>query len=132
LEETALLTDADEVEDKKNVVNLMTLHSAKGLEFSIVFIAGCEEGLFPHSRSILKPEELEEERRLAYVGITRAKKEVYLISSRQRQIYGSIQVNPPSRFLADIPGELASFHDFSAEDTGEGYEDFENNIVRWE
>ncbi|MDP1629782.1 MAG: UvrD-helicase domain-containing protein [bacterium] len=130
LEESALLADADEVEDKKNVVNLMTLHAAKGLEFSTVFIAGCEEGLFPHSRSVLKPEEMEEERRLAYVGITRAKKEVYLIFSKRRRIYGNIQVNPPSRFLADIPAELASFHDFSAEDTEEEYEDFENNIVR--
>lgn len=129
LEETALLADADEVEDQKNVVNLMTLHSAKGLEFSTVFIAGCEEGLFPHSRSVLRPEELEEERRLAYVGITRAKKEVYLIFSRQRQIYGAVQINPPSRFLADIPAELVNFLDLSEEECPDDGE-LEKNIVR--
>lgn len=129
LEETSLLSDADEVEDKKNLVNLMTLHSAKGLEFSVVFIAGCEEGLFPHSRSVLRPEELEEERRLAYVGITRAKKEVYLIFSRQRQIYGGIQINPPSRFLADIPANLVNFLDLSEEEYPQD-DELEKNIVR--
>jgi DNA helicase-2/ATP-dependent DNA helicase PcrA len=129
LEETALLADADEVEDKKNVVNLMTLHSAKGLEFSTVFIAGCEEGLFPHSRSVLRPEELEEERRLAYVGITRAKKEVYLIFSRQRQIYGNIQINPPSRFLSDIPADLINFLDLSEKEC-QNDDELEENIVR--
>ncbi len=129
LEETALLGDADEVEDKKNVVNLMTLHSAKGLEFPVVFIAGCEEGLFPHGRSAMNPEELEEERRLAYVGITRAKKEVYLVFSRQRQIYGATQINPPSRFLADIPAELVNFLDLSEENYRQD-DELEENIVK--
>ncbi len=135
LEEIALLAEADEVENKKDVVNLMTLHSAKGLEFPVVFIAGCEEGLFPHSRSSLNPEEMEEERRLAYVGITRAKHQVYLTFCRQRQIYGATQINPPSRFLADIPAELVGFQDLTNLEDGssnKGDEEFEENIVRWE
>ena len=106
LEEVALMTNHDEVETEKDVANLMTLHCAKGLEFPVVFIAGCEEGLFPHSRAMLDAWEMEEERRLCYVGITRAKEHLYLTWAQQRNLYGSIQVNPPSRFLFDIPKHL--------------------------
>jgi len=109
LEEVALMANHDEVETEKDLTNLMTLHCAKGLEFSVVFIVGCEEGLFPHSRSLLDAWQIEEERRLCYVGITRAKQLLYLTWARQRNLYGSIQVNPPSRFLFDIPKHLITF-----------------------
>jgi DNA helicase-2/ATP-dependent DNA helicase PcrA len=84
----------------------MTVHSSKGLEFPHVFILGLEEGIFPHSRSALSPQELEEERRLMYVGLTRAKEKIYLLFTEQRTIFGSTQVNPPSRFLEEIPSHL--------------------------
>lgn len=106
LEEVALSANHDEVETQKDLANLMTLHCAKGLEFPVVFIIGCEEGLFPHSRAMLNAWELEEERRLCYVGITRAKAQLYLTWASQRNLYGGIQVNPPSRFLFDIPKHL--------------------------
>ncbi len=106
LEEVALSTDLDQIDDNQNSVTLMTLHSAKGLEFDTVFIIGLEEGLLPHSKSIGDPLEMEEERRLCYVGITRAKNRVYLSFARLRKIYGSIQANRPSRFLFDIPEHL--------------------------
>jgi DNA helicase-2/ATP-dependent DNA helicase PcrA len=86
------------------------MHSAKGLEFKYVFIAGLEEGMLPHSRSMLSPDEMEEERRLMYVGITRAKEKVYLLFTRERNIFGSTQVNAPSRFLDDIPENLIEAH----------------------
>ncbi len=106
LEEVALISDLDNYSEDEKSVTLMTLHSAKGLEFPIVFIAGMEEGIFPHLRSQLDFEEMEEERRLAYVGITRAKERVYLISARKRLLYGNYQSNPPSRFISDIPAEF--------------------------
>jgi DNA helicase-2/ATP-dependent DNA helicase PcrA len=84
----------------------MTVHSAKGLEFPFVFILGLEEGVFPHSRSALSPTEMEEERRLMYVGLTRAKEKVCLLYTEQRTIFGSTQVNPPSRFIGEIPAHL--------------------------
>ena len=84
----------------------MTLHSAKGLEYEAVFIVGMEEGIFPHSRALVDQNELEEERRLAYVGITRAKQKLFLTHAWSRNLYGSSQYNPPSRFLDEIPGEL--------------------------
>lgn len=93
-------------QNEKNAVTLMTLHSAKGLEFPIVFIVGMEEGLFPHSRSLWEPMQLEEERRLAYVGITRAKKILYLTYASRRLYFGEKVSNPPSRFLIDIPEKL--------------------------
>ena len=111
LEEIALFTPNDETEDRESLINLMTLHSAKGLEFPVVFIAGCEEGLLPHARSIFNPSELEEERRLCYVGITRAKNRVFLIFTHKRTLFGSTQLNLPSRFLADIPTELVDFEE---------------------
>ncbi len=113
LEEVALATDTDNIDQNKTAVHLMTMHSAKGLEFKVVFIAGLEEGLLPHSRSLLSAEEMEEERRLMYVGITRAKEKVYLLFTGERNIFGSTQANAPSRFLNDIPGHL--LHDAKSE-----------------
>ena len=84
----------------------MTLHSAKGLEFPVVFLIGAEEGVFPHTRALTEPDELEEERRLAYVGITRARERLYVTHAWSRSLFGSTQYNPPSRFLEEIPGEL--------------------------
>ena len=84
----------------------MTLHSAKGLEFPVVFLVGAEEGVFPHLRALTEPEELEEERRLAYVGITRARERLYVSHAWSRMLFGSTQYNPPSRFLDEIPEEL--------------------------
>ena len=106
LEEASLLQSSDEVETKKDLVNLMTLHCAKGLEFPVVFIIGCEEGIFPHSKSLLDRAQMEEERRLCYVGMTRAKLVLYLLFARRRLFFGSIAANPPSRFLSDLPEEL--------------------------
>ncbi len=110
LEEVALASDTDSIDQKIDSVHLMTLHSAKGLEFPVVFIVGMEEGIFPHSRSLLSYEEMEEERRLMYVGLTRAKEKAYLIFARQRTLFGATQVNPPSRFLEDIPEKLKDEH----------------------
>lgn len=109
LEEVALIADLDQISNKDDSVTLMTLHSAKGLEYDTVFIAGLEEGLLPHSRSIQDPSEMEEERRLCYVGITRAKNRAYLLFTRLRKIYGSLQSNMPSRFISDIPENLIEF-----------------------
>jgi len=106
LEEVALASDTDSIDQQNDSVHMMTLHSAKGLEFPYVFIVGLEEGILPHSRSLLSYEEMEEERRLMYVGLTRAKEKIYLLFTRQRTLFGSTQVNPPSRFLDDIPEEL--------------------------
>lgn len=108
LEEVTLMTSTDSIDSRSGAVHFMTFHSAKGLEFNTVFMAGMEEGLFPHSRSLLDERELEEERRLCYVGITRAKKRIYLLWATTRHIFGSIQVNMASRFLKDIPADLKS------------------------
>lgn len=106
LEEVSLISDLDTIDEKDNAVTLMTVHSAKGLEFSYVFILGLEEGIFPHSRSLLDRSELEEERRLMYVAMTRAKERLYLLHAQQRMLYGESKSNPPSQFLMDIPEEL--------------------------
>ena len=106
LEEVALVADTDMIDGTANTVHLMTLHSAKGLEFPFVFLVGLEEGIFPHSRSALSPAELEEERRLMYVGLTRAKEKAWLVSAETRMIFGSTQMNAPSRFIAEIPEHL--------------------------
>ena len=106
LEEISLLSDADQIEEKENAVLLMSLHAAKGLEFPIVFIAGLEQNIFPHSRSLLEPRQLEEERRLFYVGITRAMESLFLLNARQRMFFGETQMNAPSEFLKDIPENL--------------------------
>ena len=106
LEETALVADQDSYEGDADAVTLITLHAAKGLEFPVVFIAGLEEGLFPHSRALDDEKELEEERRLAYVGITRAKRRLYLSHAWRRMTWGMGQPTVPSRFLLEIPAEL--------------------------
>ncbi len=106
LEQIALITDLDKYDATQQRVTLMTLHSAKGLEFPVVFMTGMEEGLFPHSRSGALGEDLAEERRLCYVGMTRAMQKLYLSHARRRRVYGTYQFNPPSRFLAEIPPEL--------------------------
>ena len=106
LEGITLSSDLDNVEETDESVTLMTLHSAKGLEFPVVFLVGMEEGIFPGYKSISEPKELEEERRLCYVGITRAKEQLYLTCSKQRTIFGSTSYNPVSRFLKEIPEEL--------------------------
>jgi len=112
LEKTALLSDADEIQNNKDVVHLMTLHTAKGLEFPVIFIIGCEEGILPHSRSLLNPLDIEEERRLFYVGITRSKIHLHLIVSQRRTSWGSQEVNPPSRFLSEIPDHLIKYEEY--------------------
>src|SRR5665213_2257993 len=106
LEEVALISDIDQANFDNNAATLMTLHAAKGLEFPVVFMAGMEDTIFPHSRSINEPSEMEEERRLCYVGMTRAKEELYLIYAASRNLYGGIQHNPPSRFLSEIGSDL--------------------------
>ncbi len=103
LEWVALRTDLDNLEQGDRAVTLMTLHTAKGLEFPVVFVIGMEDGLFPHANSMFEPKGLEEERRLAYVGITRARERLYLTHAYQRTIYGASQYNPPSMFIAEIP-----------------------------
>jgi DNA helicase-2/ATP-dependent DNA helicase PcrA len=115
LENVALVADTDRLPDADDItsddqapnkVTLITLHAAKGLEYPVVFITGLEEGLFPHSRSLDDPKQMEEERRLAYVGITRAKRNLYLVSARRRTVFGNQQTSMPSRFVKDIPANL--------------------------
>jgi DNA helicase-2/ATP-dependent DNA helicase PcrA len=108
LESITLSSDIDSMEDTEDSVTLMTLHSAKGLEFPVVFLVGMEEGIFPSFRSIGEPKELEEERRLCYVGITRAKQLLYLIAAKQRTVFGSTSCNLISRFVREVPEELLS------------------------
>ena len=105
LEQVSLVADTDDLDDDDQVV-LMTLHSAKGLEFPVVFLAGVEEGIFPHNRALTEPTEMEEERRLAYVGITRAMQRLFVSHAWSRMLYGNTQYNPPSRFLDEIPEGL--------------------------
>ncbi|HLF71540.1 MAG TPA: UvrD-helicase domain-containing protein [Dehalococcoidia bacterium] len=106
LEDVALMSDTDEYDEQIDALTLITLHAAKGLEFPVVFITGMEEGLLPHIRSYDDPDQMEEERRLAYVGVTRAKDRLYLVRSFRRSMMGSSGHNPPSRFLKDLPEEL--------------------------
>ena len=106
LEQVALVNDVDSFEQEESKVTLMTLHAAKGLEFPIVFLGGLEEGLFPYSRTLMNPEEIEEERRLAYVGITRAEKELYISNATTRTVFGRTSSYLPSRFIDEIPEEL--------------------------
>ncbi|OGD62359.1 hypothetical protein A2160_03895 [Candidatus Beckwithbacteria bacterium RBG_13_42_9] len=103
------LPDKNPGENNHEAITLMTLHAAKGLEFPTVFLTGMEEGLFPHSRSLLSKDELEEERRLCYVGITRAKEKLYLTYARRRLWFGSYGSNSVSRFVADLPEHLLEF-----------------------
>ncbi len=102
LEEVALIADVDEYDEAADSVTLMTLHAAKGLEFPVVFMTGMEEGVFPHSRSLFDQDQMEEERRLCYVGMTRAREELHLIHAAARLLYGGVMRNPPARFLAEL------------------------------
>ena len=123
LADASLMSSVDE-SSVKNSVTLMTLHAAKGLEFPVVFIVGMEEGLFPGSRSLEKPENLEEERRLAYVGMTRAMQKLFLTYALSRYSYGSVNYNMPSRFLTELgynPYGSAGFKDSD----GDGFTDFD-------
>lgn len=106
LENVALVSDVDDFESSDSKVTLMTLHAAKGLEFPVVFLTGLDEGLFPHSRTLMDPAQVEEERRLAYVGITRAERQLYVTNATTRTMYGRISAYMPSRFLAEIPPQL--------------------------
>jgi DNA helicase-2/ATP-dependent DNA helicase PcrA len=106
LEQVALVSDVDQYDGDASTVTLMTMHIAKGLEFPVVFIVGMEDGVFPHYRSMTDAAQLEEERRLAYVGITRAKERLYLTNAWSRSLFGQLSYNPPSRFLAEIPPDL--------------------------
>src|SRR5207249_8811440 len=106
LEQIALVTEQDEYDEEASTVTLMTLHNAKGLEFPVVFMVGMEDGVFPHFRSMGDTAELEEERRLAYVGVTRAQERLYLTHAWSRSLFGQTSYNPPSRFLAEIPSDL--------------------------
>jgi DNA helicase II / ATP-dependent DNA helicase PcrA len=114
LEQVSLVADADEIPDndeaaEQGVVTLMTLHTAKGLEFPVVFLTGMEDGTFPHLRSLADPKELEEERRLAYVGITRARERLHVSRAAVRSAWGAPQYNPASRFLDEIPEPLVDW-----------------------
>ncbi len=109
IEEVALASDTDKINQDTDMVHLMTLHSAKGLEFPVVFIIGLEEGLIPHNRAMVDNAEMEEERRLAYVGITRAKEKVLLLHARRRLLFGQLQANSPSRFFEDMPKNLVEY-----------------------
>ncbi|MDL2363269.1 MAG: UvrD-helicase domain-containing protein [Patescibacteria group bacterium] len=116
LEEVALVSDLDSADFGNSAVTLMTLHAAKGLEFPIVFMAGMEESIFPHSRALYDQGEMEEERRLCYVGMTRARTELYMMYATSRLLYGGVQHNPPSRFLSEIDSEFqAATSDFGIE-----------------
>ncbi len=108
LEKVSLVSDIDELDERADAVTLITLHQAKGLEFPVVFIVGMEEGVLPHRKSFDDPEEMEEERRLCYVGITRAEKRLYLLRSYRRSLFGNSLANPPSRFLQDISPRLVT------------------------
>ncbi len=123
LSDSALQSDQDEMVEEKNAVRLMTVHASKGLEFDVVFIAGLEDGLFPHqkvTRENITPEESEEERRLFYVALTRARKKIFLSYAQVRMMFGSRQVNIPSEFIFDIPEELTEEETFEGEDRWKG------------
>jgi len=121
LESVSLVADSDEISEDASDVVLMTLHTAKGLEFPVVFMVGMEDGVFPHLRSMGEPHELEEERRLAYVGITRARERLYVTHAWSRSLWGNTQYNPPSRFLEEIPEALLQTHASSAPRGGRGF-----------
>ena len=133
LEEISLVSDQANHTEDGNVVTLMTLHSAKGLEFPIVFMVGMEEGIFPHNMSIME-DNIEEERRLCYVGITRAKEKLYLTNAKRRMLYGKDQMNVPSRFIAEIKDDLLEKNEINKEEKiikkGEMYTKDNSDIVK--
>ena len=131
LEGITLSSDIDNLEDDEEYVTLMTLHSAKGLEFPVVFLVGMEEGIFPGYKSISEPTELEEERRLCYVGITRAKEHLFLTCSKQRTIFGSTSYNPVSRFLGEIPDDLLDGYEEAFGETSNKEEMFQDSKYSW-
>ena len=118
LQQVALVSDTDALENISNNVTLMTLHSAKGLEFPVVFLAGCDEGVFPHQRTFNVPSEMEEERRLMYVGVTRAEEKLYLTSAKRRQMWGEYKYYNPSRFIDEIPRQLLNSIGFEGSTSG--------------
>lgn len=118
LQQVALVSDTDAIENITNNVTLMTLHSAKGLEFPIVFLAGCDEGVFPHQRTFNNASEMEEERRLMYVGVTRAEEKLYLTSAKRRQMWGEYKYYNPSRFIDEIPRQLLNSTAFEGSTSG--------------
>ena len=131
--EVSLVSDREEYKDAKDKVSLMTVHSVKGLEYNDVFVVGLEEGIFPHMNSLMDNLELEEERRLAYVAITRAKERLYLVNARRRMLYGKDQINPPSRFIGEIDKELIETNqqEIQQETKIVKEEKFHQNDVSW-
>jgi DNA helicase II / ATP-dependent DNA helicase PcrA len=126
LEQAALVADADALSDDRERVTLMTLHTSKGLEFPVVFLVGMEEGLFPHRRSLTERDTIEEERRLCYVGMTRAREQLYLSRARRRHLFGLETENSPSRFLREIPADLLELREPTLVDWGEAPSDDES------
>ena len=131
LEGITLSSDLDNMEEQEESVTLMTLHSAKGLEFPVVFLVGMEEGIFPGYQSMMEQKELEEERRLCYVGITRAKNYLYLTCSKQRTIFGSTSYNPVSRFLEEIPQDLLEGYEEAFGSKNNKQEMFKDSNYNW-
>ena len=132
LENMTLSTDLDNVQEDEDCVLLMTLHSAKGLEFETVFFVGLEEGIFPGFKCLGEPKELEEERRLFYVGITRAKTHLFLTCAKRRTIFGSTSYNPVSRFVNEIPSDLLQGYDEQFNSKKSNEEEFEDSGYKWE
>ena len=128
LQQVALVSDTDNLDNIANNVTLMTLHSAKGLEFPIVFLAGCDEGVFPHQRTFNVPSEMEEERRLMYVGVTRAEEKLYLTSAKRRQMWGEYKYYNPSRFIEEIPRQLLETTSFEGSTSGSST--FQNAVTK--
>ncbi len=128
LQQVALVSDLDSMENETNNVTLMTLHAAKGLEFPVVFIAGMDEGIFPSQRTLQVPSEVEEERRLMYVGITRAKEKLYLVSAKRRQAWGEYKYYNPSRFIEEIPNDLIERNE--SDSSGGEYSTFRSAVSR--
>lgn len=129
LQQIALVSDLDSMENESNNITLMTLHSAKGLEFPVVFIAGMDEGIFPSQRTLNVPSEIEEERRLMYVGITRAKEKLYLVSAKRRQTWGEYRYYNPSRFIEEIPKNLLESYE-SETDGNSSYSTFRSAVSK--
>ena len=128
LQQVALVSDTDNLDNIANNVTLMTLHAAKGLEFPVVFLAGCDEGVFPHQRTFNIPSEMEEERRLMYVGVTRAEEKLYLTSAKRRQMWGEYKYYNPSRFIEEIPRQLLETTSFEGSTSGSST--FQNAVSR--